>query len=275
MDRGPTTEDRHALYEAAVQSVEADIAFVRRVYRGRNGSDPKLLREDFCGTASMACRWAALSDAHRAFGVDLDDDTLAWGRRHRLAPIGDAAERATLVRGDVLDVVLPPVDVAVALNFSYSVFKQRPVLVDYLRKVRRSLRPGGIFVLDLFGGTAATNDGIERHRKPGGVQPDGRRVRPFTYVWEQTRYNPLDAAFVCYISFVLAGGRTLRRVFRYDWRLWTVPELRDAMADAGFASAEPYVEGWDDDKNEATGVFRRRARFENQDSWIAYVVGFA
>jgi hypothetical protein len=34
--------------------------------------------------------------------------------------------------------------------------------------------------------------------------------------------------------------RHIRSVFTYHWRLWSVPELRDAMLEAGFASVEVY-----------------------------------
>jgi hypothetical protein len=33
------------------------------------------------------------------------------------------------------------------------------------------------------------------------------------------------------------------------------------------------VEGWDDEADEADGIFRRKTYFENQAGWVAYVVG--
>ena len=47
----------HRLYEDAVQDTEGDVALVRRVFKKRFGRNPRLLREDFCGTAAMACEW--------------------------------------------------------------------------------------------------------------------------------------------------------------------------------------------------------------------------
>ena len=49
--------DRHALYEAAVQGVEYDLDFFQRVHRALNGRAFTRFREDFCGTAAMACAW--------------------------------------------------------------------------------------------------------------------------------------------------------------------------------------------------------------------------
>jgi SAM-dependent methyltransferase len=267
--------DKHALYESAVQCVEADVDFVERVYKKRNGKLPRDLREDFCGTAALACEWVRRDEGRRAWGLDLDGPTLAWGREHRLGAIGDAAQRVHLAKADVLDCDAYPVDIAVAMNFSFCVFRERDDLLRYFRAVRRSLRPGGVFVLDIFGGEDAMGVSKETTPKPAEKQIDGRRVPAFKYVWEQAKFNPIDHEIVCHIHFRLRGGKTLRRAFTYHWRLWTLPELRDLLREAGFAGSDVYVEGWDDEADESDGVFRKRKRFENQAGWIAYVVGNA
>jgi len=267
--------DKHALYEAAVQCVEADADFVERVYRRKNGRLPRTLREDFCGTAALACEWVRRGDDRESWGLDLDRPTLAWGRAHRRAPLGPAARRAHLTQANVLDADRYPVDAAVAMNFSFCIFRERATLLRYFSAVRRSLPGDGVFVLDLFGGQESMGAIVERSRKPAEVQVDGRRVPAFTYVWEQARFNPIDHEIVCHIHFQLRGGRTLRRAFSYHWRLWTLPELRDILAEAGFSGVDVYTEGWKDDEGVTDGVFRRRTRFENDAGWIAYVVAHA
>jgi SAM-dependent methyltransferase len=266
--------DRHVLYTAAVQSVESDLEFFDRVYRKRHGRLPSRLKEDFCGTAALAAEFARMRRENRAWGVDLDRPTLDWGRRHYLAPLGEAAERVELLRDDVRRVHRPPVDVVAALNFSYSVFKTRPAMVAYFRNARRSLRRGGIFVVDAFGGNEAMKDLVERRRIPASDGPLGRRVPPFTYVWDQAWFNAVDHHILCHIHFEFKDGTALRRAFTYDWRLWTLPELQELMAEAGFREPEVYLEGWNDKTGEADGVFRRRTRFANISGWIAYVVGY-
>ena len=47
--------DRYALYQASVQDPPADVDLVDRVFKGHFGRLPDTLREDFCGTAAMAC----------------------------------------------------------------------------------------------------------------------------------------------------------------------------------------------------------------------------
>jgi SAM-dependent methyltransferase len=268
------TADRHILYTAAVQSVETDLEFFDRVYRRRNGRLPSLLKEDFCGTAAMAAEFVRMRPRNRAVGVDLHRPTLEWGRRHNLAPLGKAASRVTLLEKDVRRVHRPQVDVIAALNFSYSVFKTRPALLEYFTGACRSLRRGGVFVIDAFGGCEATRELVERRRIPATDGPGGTRVPPFTYVWDQASYNAVDHHIRCHIHFEFKDGTAKRRAFSYDWRLWSLPELQELMREAGFREVEVYLEGWDDGSDEPDGAFRRRTAFKNIEGWIGYVVGY-
>jgi SAM-dependent methyltransferase len=263
------------LYSAAVQSVEADLDFFRRVYKRKHGKPFRSLREDFCGTAMLACDWVRRGKKNRAWGIDLDRPTLDWGIGQYVSKLGPAAERLELLCEDVLEAQTPPVDLVAALNFSYCVFKQRSQLRDYFRKVRSALAPGGILVLDIFGGTEAVCEEIEERRIDACKGFDGKKIPAFTYVWEQASFNPVDHHIVCHIHFRLPGGRKMKRAFTYDWRLWTIPELREILEEAGFAGSEVYVEGWDEESDDTDGIFRRRKRFENQAGWVAYVVGYS
>ncbi len=271
--RKTLVRDRHLLYSAAVQSVEPDIDFFKRVYKKKNGVTFRRLREDFCGTALLACEWVRRNRLNEAWGVDLDAKTLDWGRTHYVPQLKEKAARLHLLQSDVLEVHEPKVDVINALNFSYSVFKTRELLLQYFRQVRRSLAPAGIFFVDSWGGSEPMSEDIDKRKIPSEDAFDGTRVPKFQYIWEQARFNPIDHHIVCHIHFKLADGTRLDKAFTYDWRLWTLPELRELMIEAGFAKTEVYIEGWDDEVNDTDGVFRRKKYFENQDSWVAYVVG--
>jgi SAM-dependent methyltransferase len=272
MKRRRGIPDPHHLYSAAVQSVDADLAFFRRVYRRRHGEPFRLLREDFCGTALLARQWVKRGRDHHAWGVDLHAPTLAWGNRHYDRPMGSSRSRLHLIRSDVRAIRRPPVDVVAALNFSYSVFKTRDDLGGYFRQVRRSLRPGGLFVLDAWGGTDSMCKDEEKRRIPAEQTFDGVKLPAFTYVWEQASFNPIDHHIVCHIHFKLPGGKTLKRAFSYDWRLWTLAELDELLLAAGFRTTAVYVEGWDQAADEADGIFRRTRSFDNAGAWIAYIV---
>jgi len=78
---------------------------------------------------------------------------------------------------------------------------------------------------------------------------------------------------MCYIHFRLRDGARIERAFTYDWRLWTLPEVRDALEEAGFRDSVAYVEGWDEKRDRPDEVFRPRKRFPNQESWLAVAVG--
>jgi len=266
---------RHYLYTASVQSVEADLGFFRRVYQKRHGRPFHRLREDFCGTAAQVCAWVRRGPANEAWGVDLDRATLAWGLEHYVPVLGRGISRLHLLCRDVRSVTAPKVDIVNALNFSYSVFKTRETLGGYFRQVRRSLARGGAFILDAWGGMEIMQEDQEVRKVESERAFDGTRIPAFTYIWEQARFNPVDHHIVCHIHFRLRGGKKLRRAFTYDWRLWTLPELTELLAEAGFRETQVYVDGWDEKAGEGDGIFRRRTYFENQDAWIAYVVAWA
>lgn len=263
--------DRHVLYEAAVQVVEADIEFLRRAYRKVRGKKPTRLREDFCGTAKLATEWVKLNRANEAWGVDLDPEVLDWARTRRLAPMGDAASRVHLFEDDVMTAKLPPVDITAAFNFSYSIFKQREPLRQYFESVLAGLDTEGVFVLDMFGGTDSFGTLDEDRVISGERGPDGKKIPKFTYEWEHAKFNPVTNEILCHIHFRFRDGSRVKKAFTYDWRLWTIPELCELLAEAGFSESHVYTHGWDEDA-ESDGVYRKKTRFENEKSWLAYIV---
>jgi hypothetical protein len=94
----------------------------------------------------------------------------------------------------------------------------------------------------------------------------------FDYVWDQAAYNPVTGNTKCYIHFKLPKGKTMKRAFTYDWRLWGLPEMIDILKDAGFKNVDAYWEGTDSDTGEGNGIFRRTTRGDDSESWIAYIV---
>lgn len=257
------TADRRALYERAVQTPEHEVAFVRRVFRKVRGRDARTLREDFCGTAVVCFEWAKRSPLNTAIGVDLDPGALAWAdEHHRPRHDKEVNRRVRLLRSDVRHPrgVAKGVDVVQAGNFSSWVFNSRPAMLEYYRSVRRSLVKDGLFILDAYGGWAASKSLTER-----------RRYARFTYVWEQASYNPITGDYVCHIHFEFKDGTKLRRAFTYRWRLWTLPEMRELLEEAGFRRSTVYWEG-DDGKGGGNGVFRPSTRGEDCASFICYIV---
>jgi SAM-dependent methyltransferase len=253
--------DRHELYEAAVQNVEEECKFVSKTFKQLRGRDALSFREDFCGTASAACQWTTLSDKHTAVGVDIDAEVLEWGRRNRLARLtADQQERVRLLNANVLEAQTEQVDILGAFNFSYWIFQTRPLMLEYFSRVRDALKDDGVFFLDAFGGYEAFEEMKEK-----------TKYDDFTYIWEQARYSPVSGEMECHIHFKFPDKSKLKRAFSYTWRLWTLPEIKELLSEAGFRNPTVYWEGTDED-GEGNGIFTPDERGEADAGWIAYIV---
>ena len=260
--------DRHILYQLSVQSPEADIEFFTERYKELRGRDPKVLREDFCGTAYLSATWAASADDRRAVGVDLDEPTLEWGRKHNIAAISKKARaRVDLRQENVLEGGGEPADITCAMNFSYGVFKTRPELRRYFEVAHQALADDGMFITELYGGTEGV---IEVLDERDIEDPDGK-VAEFTYIWEQAAYNPITHDTLCHIHFKMGDGSKIKKAFTYDWRLWSIPEMRELLYEAGFTSVRVFWEATDKD-GDGTGEYYPTEKEDNQESWLVYIV---
>lgn len=254
--------DKYALYQQAVQCVAADVDFVDKTFRRRRGRRARSLREDFCGTANTACEWVRRGPSRYAIGVDIDQAVLNWGRQHNLAALdAKAAARISLVNEDVLKVSTQPVDTVLAMNFSYWLLKERRTLRRYFKRVRATLVEDGLFFLDAYGGHDAFR-----------IMKDRQACDGFTYIWDQAAYNPIDGHMVCHMHFAFPDGSRLKQAFSYAWRLWTLPEIREVLDEAGFANAIVYWQSTDEKTGRADGRFEPTEQGEPDPAWIAYIV---
>jgi hypothetical protein len=260
--RTAKTSDRHELYELSVQNVEFEVDFIDKVWKAHRGRLASTLREDFCGTFAAAVEWVARRPTNIAMAIDLDRSVLAWGRKRNLAKLDDdGRERLDIRNEDVMSPRIEKVDCVVAMNFSYYLFKRREQLLAYFRSAHASLVRDGMFIIDAYGGSDSFRE-LEEERHLDG----------FTYVWDQNQYNPITGDVVNHIHFRFPDGSEMRRAFSYHWRLWTLPELQEALAEAGFRRSTVYWEGTDRKSGEGNGVFRPSKRGEACEGWIAYIV---
>lgn len=225
----PTAQD---LYELCVQSPKHVVDLLRAIH----GDEPLLLGEDFAGSGAVSRAWTSQSGIHRAWCVDRDADSLS-----RCGGV----ERIEVRVGDVMD-ENAKVDAIWVGNFSIGYHHDRASLLAYLKHVRSRLNPDGVFVCDTYGGeTAYTIGEVHRfHPLPAQHAPDGKGGWRVRYTWEQREANPLTGMVTNALHFRIerAGfiDAELIDAFIYHWRLWSVPELRDAMLEAGFASSAVY-----------------------------------
>lgn len=190
-----------------------------------------MLGEDFSGTAALSREWVREIKGGRAIAVDLDPEPLERARARGVKAVQGDVRRATNAQRHAADVVFVG-------NFSIGEIHGRKDLVRYLRHARARLKRGGAFVCDTYGGSSAFSTGavVRVHPGPGEFQT--------RYTWEQREANPLTGEVVNALHFRVVRAGTveleLTDAFVYRWRLWSVPELRDAMVEAGFARTEVY-----------------------------------
>lgn len=261
--------DRFYFYELAVTNADMLARFCRALHPGQ----PRVLREDFSGTAALARAWLALHPAHRAIAVDHDPKVLAragsdaarLGRRGHLRTIGK----------DVLH-AFARADVIAATNFPLGYFHTRDELVRYLTVTRTRLSPKGLFLADLYGGASAFATGVTKRTIRESDGPGRRRGQRFTYLWDQQDANAVTGMVHNAIHFLYrAGGktRTIRNAFTYHWRLWSIPELTDALHEAGFRGVECHSRLGDAIDSDGNLYVAAPDPSEPLDAdWVVYVV---
>ena len=254
--------DKYDCYQRSVQETEPEIRTIQRVFKQNRGRAPRSMREDFCGTGMMACDWVRQHRDNTAFGIDLDPECLDWGRQHNVGALSPEQQaRVKLVEGNVLEVGHEPVDVTVAFNFSYALFRERREILHYFRQARATLAHDGMFFLDVYGGIDAQDQRTVRRKCDG-----------FTYVWEQRSFDAIRHWGDNYIHFEFPDGSAIRNAFRYGWRIRSLPELREILHDAGFSGTEVYMEGTSRRTGLGNDIFSKRERAEADPAWIAYLV---
>jgi hypothetical protein len=256
---------KHDLYELCVQSPAHLLPFLRAVH----GGDPRVLGEDFAGTAALSHLWADRSEEHRAVAIDLDADALRFRGEH---------ERVAKRNADVRDAA-DPADTIFVGNFSIGYWHTRADLVAYLRHARSRLNEKGVFVCDTYGGeTAHTLGEVHRdHWIADGARHPGHAGKRIRYTWEQRHADPITGRVTDVIHFRVEKAGIIEQelfdAFTYEWRLWSITELRDAMADAGFSATEVYAKTADaiDDEGNAYVLPIEDGSEELDDTYIVLI----
>lgn len=254
--------DKYALYEESVQASDAEVDFLQQCFGQFFKRKPKILREDFCGSGWLCAEWVKSNRNRKAIGVDLHQGVLDWGTRQHMEKLTpNQQNRVSLIHDNVLSVETEKADIITALNFSYWIFRSRPLLRAYFQRAYNALKNESMLVLDIFSGPDASS-----------IKTEKRTYKNFTYVWEQESYNPLNADFVCNIHFEFKDGSAIRKAFEYHWRLWTPHELREMLYDVGFNEVTIFLRE-SDDNGWLTGNTEEIHSLEDPDLvWLAYIV---
>lgn len=254
--------EKYRLYEASVQNPQGDIEFLNKEYESLFGRLPHSLREDFGGTGFLACEWVKTHPKNTSYAIDLDTEPLSYGKQNHYARLtSEQQSRVHYIEGNVLASYHFKTDIIVAFNFSFYILKKRQELLEYFKTVRQHLNEEGLFSLDLFGGTDAYSPLEEE------TEHDDH-----SYFWDCDTFNPITNECLYYIHFK-DNKKNIRynKVFTYDWRMWSMAELIDLLAEAGFSQIHTYWEG-EDEEGEGNGEFTRTREAQNCESWVSYIV---
>ena len=252
--------DKYICYEESVQCVESEIDFVDTTFIKLRKRMAKTLREDFCGTMNTSCEWINRRETNTSICVDLDENVLQWGKDNRLIKLtAEQKERITVVNDNVMTITTEPVDIVLAMNFSYWLLKERKLTIEYFKRIYKTLTDDGIFFLDAYGGYEAFQELKEKTKN-----------NHCTYIWDQHKYTPVTGIAKNYIHFKFKDGSRMMKAFTNEWRVWTLPELTEMLFEAGFKPTV-YWEQADED-GEGNGVFIPETEGEADAGWIAYLV---
>ena len=254
------------LYELCVTEPSRLIPFLVAAHGGK----PLVLREDFCGSGTLARAWAASHRSRRSVAVDLDPGVLVRAARaSRVTPLVIDA-KAARARAHII----------AATNFPLGYQHDRPALLRYLRNVHRSLLPGGIFVGDMYGGRDAFTPGkiVQLLRAPEQRPWNGELVE---YTFEQRAADQASGLVLDTLSFRVWSGPSARGkadahypdAFVYHWRLWSMPELQDALREAGFREIKVH-DRLGDAIDSAGRLHLKPVSADNplDENWVAYAV---
>lgn len=225
--------DVYDLYQRAVQNADHEAWMLDRVYVDAYGSSPRVLREDFCGTAAVCHAWVRGDPTREAYGVDLDPEPLAWAWKHNNPGLNEQERRRlVLLQDDARSTGnTPPADVLAAENYSFFVFKERAQLRAYFESAYMNLGQRGVFLMDVKGGPEVITSGHRHSREIGGP----------SYEWEVAHFDALTHEGTYRIHFHFPDGSALSPAFEYRWRIWMPPELKDLVLEAGFTRTVFYV----------------------------------
>ena len=257
--------DKFVCYQRSVQEPDHEVHVFDQVYREAFKAKPLTLREDFCGTFAVSCEWAKSDKNRQAVGFDICPETLAWGVEHNLGKLkAKVAKRVEVHEQDARSRTAMNVDVLAAQNFSFWCFKTREEVLNYFRMAYENLKEKGVMVMDMMGGKECYASDVTDKR----TIVKGKNG--FKYHWEQASFNPVSADCSFYIHFKFADGSMIEKAFEYHWRFWTIPEVREMLAEAGFRLSKVY---WDVADEEEDADWQAVDDAPNDDSWLCYVVG--
>ena len=129
-------------------------------------------------------------------------------------------------------------------------------------------KPDGVFVAQR----------LRRHRRDasrsssGGAsrpsrRPTAGRCRASATSGSRSRSTRSTTRSAARSTSSSTAAAPMQRAFTYDWRFWTLPEIRELMTEAGFRETRVYVEAWDDETKADPPSARRAVMDQQETGW--------
>ncbi|KAJ1286304.1 hypothetical protein BS78_03G343400 [Paspalum vaginatum] len=205
-------------------------------------------------------------------GLDVNKDNGSSGSASCEQP--GLADSKCLANLTMSEVAFPGRDIICAFNYSCCCLHSRKDLVLYFRHACSALsKRGGIFVMDVYGGTSSERKLRLQRKFPG-----------FTYFWEQEEFDIISRQTRISLHFQAGKKQMMRHAFTYHWRLWSIPEIKDCLEEAGFKYIHVWIREMPNTQSSGNAKeynanrdvkYEESQRFNQGDAWNAYVVGVA
>ncbi|MBT3585188.1 MAG: class I SAM-dependent methyltransferase [Halobacteriovoraceae bacterium] len=267
MDSRKETTDKHYLYLTSVQDPLSDIERISEIYHQLFSKQALSLREDFSGTFALSCCWVQSDPKRQAIAIDNDPATLEYGKKNYLANMSPEEQARLQVELTDAISITKAVDLVATFNFSYCLIHEREQLLEYFKHVYASLNKSGMLILDLFGGSDSETLEIQEREID-----HHEHISPFTFEFERKSFNPINRMANYGIHFKFRNGTELNDAFTYQFRMWSITEIRDLFREAGFQSSKVYWEA-SDHEGLGNGEFYATEEEENCINWNSYIVG--
>ncbi|KAL6511031.1 hypothetical protein OROGR_022155 [Orobanche gracilis] len=256
-------------------SPKGDISYLQKfflMYVG--GRVPLHLQEDFCGTALLSVEWLHGDARRTALGLDLDVEALNWCLENNINRIGaDVSNRLSLLHGNVLQ----PLE-SKLVDVNPNEIMQNMTLKD------------------------SKDDSIHDVKSLNDIHLPARDiVCAFNYsccclhnrkeliLYFNHALSALSKKGGIFVMDLYGGTSSegvlrLQRKFSDFTGLWSLPEIKDCLEEAGFRSVHFWIRSMPDSEqirctdgfSAARDVkYEEATSFQQQDSWNAYIVGIA
>ncbi len=261
------TLDKHALYLASVQDPISDVSRVSKIYISIFNKEALSFREDFSGTFALSCCWVQSSSERTAISIDIDEETIEYGTKNYLSNLSSSEQARILpVVGNAITTT-DSVDIIATFNFSYCLLHERKTLLKYFKHAYKSLNDDGMLILDIFGGSDSEIPEVQERDID-----NHDHIAPFLFEFERKDFNPITRIANYGIHFKYESGEEIIDAFTYEFRMWSITEIRDLLDEAGFSRVKVF---WEDCDSEGfgNGEFYETESEENSVNWNAYIVG--